>query len=553
MTDRRLTVKLDKCCRGRHSLACLLLPFLFWSDAVGEQAVALTETMLPGNHTLSLDFVPFEGRMDAFLEGQVQGYTFSIHHWNAGSQIWESLHHERDSGWNGDWIRMKPGQPLIVSISEPEKTFEAPFVFTVTGVRPQEFVQTILPGLNLIAHGNPPEIFWHFSYEPQAYEIPLEVENSFSMTPAKFHDVSYDAKLNEVVLKITTTAETPHRVDLVYRDQAKVNVNPEKISWSLLHSGLEISEGEITLIRDRGEADRPHPREVYRRIYEIRPFGSDLSGFDAGLEENVSAETNMEPEEVSLTSDWNIAADTEEDSAEPKAEANQTQAEWEPLTRDQADELVSSEFVLREKLARNAVNELLAVPARRAWQLDRGGHLLFLRQVSSPTPSDIPRQSHENTGLHLVPFDANGFDPSGITAKERRVEMVVADVLDQSISQVQWRDESGLSGIWQTPRDFALLEGVRIFTYAGVHWTIFVIATSLEERLGEVEPLDNSDVEPPTQTLEALVSHYDDQLEGLKREHEHKRMLREARNAWLKANPPQPRNRVINFWKVEGR
>lgn len=51
--------------------------------------------------------------------------------------------------------------------------------------------------------------------------------------------------------------------------------------------------------------------------------------------------------------------------------------------------------------------------------------------------------------------------------------------------------------------------------------------------------------------MESMHDLYENERENLVAAHEARLLVRAEREAWLKANPPQPKDTVIQFWRRE--
>ncbi len=178
-----------------------------------------------------------------------------------------------------------------------------------------------------------------------------------------------------------------------------------------------------------------------------------------------------------------------------------------------------------------------------------------------------------------------------------------ATVYDHRFTKITWRDEHQQVWTILSNIDFRYLSGIGSFDDDRHHWMTFLFVDEVETareaetvRLAAEKglhyrprnidhlltlappdflaapPLGNSGTsslsplpaylviteseaspipEALYEELDALHQFYHDNEERLIAEYERRKVMDEARRDWREANPPEPKDTVFNFWKVE--
>jgi hypothetical protein len=256
-------------------------------------------------------------------------------------------------------------------------------------------------------------------------------------------------------------------------------------------------------------------------------------------------------------------------------------------TRAQADATIAVEMQLRQEqdAARKAAIE--AVPASEEWEVDHGNRKTILRRVAPVIP-----QSRDESQIANAEFQIASSDDDAWMAGEpvSRNLNLTALVFDESFTEITWRDENLREWTLLSNIDFRYLSGIGSFEDKTHYWMTFLFVYEVdsekeaktarlaakkgvphetrtadiwldvipEDFLNNAEPeyiiiAENEESSIPValyEELDALHQYYQANEERLIAEYERNKVLNEARRAWHEANPPEPKDTVINFWKV---
>ncbi len=199
--------------------------------------------------------------------------------------------------------------------------------------------------------------------------------------------VRYDKNTDTVVISVKSSSGTPHTVDLYSADQMTALESLSELKWHPVKSGVSIAAEGVVELRDAGDEHRGLLQNVYRRLYRIYPAGIPMISIEfpeveggAGGESITSSALNdtHPPEEMPNVLDGDLHLST-------------------AFTLADAEKFVAEEMALQTETAHRRTQELLDKPARRAWQLDRGGHFLILRELN-----EAPRPPHAGSNTALV-------------------------------------------------------------------------------------------------------------------------------------------------------
>lgn len=221
--------------------------------------------------------------------------------------------------------------------------------------------------------------------------------------------------------------------------------------------------------------------------------------------------------------------------------------------------------------------------------MDHGNRKTFLRRVAPPVKL-------------LKAYDSTATSESAVPTEEQIAAFMAEQptnrslnltgiVYDQSFTKITWRDEEQSEWTVLSNIDFRYVDGFTHFEDENQRWSSFFlvhevdsqkeaafashaaargfpyVARSPERWLallpndfltsGKPEYLivtDGGKTEIPAalyEEMDALHRHYHAHEERLIAEYERNKVLIEARRAWHEANPPEPKDTVINFWRVE--
>lgn len=250
-----------------------------------------------------------------------------------------------------------------------------------------------------------------------------------------------------------------------------------------------------------------------------------------------------------------------------------------PLTRQEAEILVADEMNLAKQREKERLAQIKADPASHVATHAQGARRVIMRRVASKPWTAKPHiEISDGTAAWTEEQLAEWRD----THRAFRTIILSATVFDRKISELVWRrgdvEFTVLSNV-----DFNYLTMVGGFESGRTHWSAFFFVDNVdseeEERFARLaakngwehlprtspdEALFQSDkpdyliyaeneAEVPlelTEELDALHQHYEANEEKLKIAWQRQQALNEARRAWMEANPPKPRDTIINFWPV---
>ena len=264
-------------------------------------------------------------------------------------------------------------------------------------------------------------------------------------------------------------------------------------------------------------------------------------------------------------------------------------------TRMEADAAIVAEMQGRETREADRKAAIEAVPAFEEWEVDHGIRKTILRRVATPA-----RLSNE--GHRLRNEDDSTVTSEGAAWTEKEIAAWVAEqpvhrtlnltavVYDQTLTEIIWRDEDRREWTILSNIDFRYLGGIGHFEDETHHWMTFLFVYEVDseketetarratEKGFPYEPrsadrwfslvpgdfLASSEAEylivaedekadiPVAlyEELDALHRYYHANEESLIAEYERNKVMNEARRAWHEANPPEPKDTVINFWRV---
>lgn len=258
-------------------------------------------------------------------------------------------------------------------------------------------------------------------------------------------------------------------------------------------------------------------------------------------------------------------------------------------TRAEADAAISAEMQAREDREADRKAAIEAVPAFEEWEVDHGNRKTILRRVAPPVGlpiEDRRLQIEEESAQDQPSFP----DQSEIYNLKSSFINLSATVYDQSFTEITWRDEDRQEWTILSNIDFRYLGGIGHFDDETHHWMTFLfvyeVDSEKQESIARRAAEEGFDYTPRTadhwlsiipgdflsspepeyiiiaeheeaaipqalyEELDALHRHYHAHEERLIAEYERNKVMNEARRAYLEANPPKPKDTVINFWRV---
>lgn len=248
-------------------------------------------------------------------------------------------------------------------------------------------------------------------------------------------------------------------------------------------------------------------------------------------------------------------------------------------TPSEADAIIAAEMLTRKQQAAARKAEIENVEAIEEWEINRGGKKVILRQTAPPpsaqkrTPQSVqPEWTKEQLALWLA------------LQPEPRAIHLSAYVYDRSVTEVIWREPGGREWRIISNVDFNYLTGIGSFEDGTYAWSNFMALENVDTAAEQAKVLlaasQGVDYSPRTapgaglfassdpeylvyaeseaavpealyEELDALHQYYYAHRDRLIAEYERRKVLNKARQEWQKANPPQPKDTVINFWRVK--
>ncbi len=244
-------------------------------------------------------------------------------------------------------------------------------------------------------------------------------------------------------------------------------------------------------------------------------------------------------------------------------------------TPAEAAGLVAAEMQERKSRREAAIAAVWSVPSLQEWESPGADRSTIMRRVAPP-PASPPAPPAEGTAdVQFPPPDWEG--------KPRRVHTISihAKVFDHAVSKITWRDADGTSwqalsnvnfnhfsqvtsikspeGVWFLLPFVENIDSARELELAGLAAAAGFVheprtpppGVDFTPDVPEYVVFAESESDVPEALvleLDLLHAHYADNREILAARYERNKVLNEARRAWRKANPPEPRDTVINFW-----
>lgn len=283
-------------------------------------------------------------------------------------------------------------------------------------------------------------------------------------------------------------------------------------------------------------------------------------------------------------------------------------------TRAEADLAIATEMQARQAREADRKASIEAVTAIEEWEVDRGVQKTILRRVAPPIPHLRDEANSENLKFEVAPSTdgARTEEELAVLLAEQPIHRnlnLTALVFDDTFTEITWRDDNHREWTVLSNIDFRYLGGMGSFEDDNYYWSTFLfvyevdsnneadiaqqaaakgyeyeprtadswlslipedflvsgepeylIVTSSPQQRAEFQ-ISNAEyqmVSPEArpvpvalyEELDALHAHYKANEERLIAEFKRSKVLNEARRAWHEANPPEPKDTVINFWKV---
>lgn len=260
-------------------------------------------------------------------------------------------------------------------------------------------------------------------------------------------------------------------------------------------------------------------------------------------------------------------------------------------TQAEAIAAITAEMQAREAREADRKASIEAVPASEEWEADHGDRKTVLRRVAPPPPRLTTRQSESADKIANSPKWTEAQIAEWIAKRpEDRTLNLSATVYDQAFTEITWRDENRNEWTILSNIDFRYFAGIGHFDDERHRWITFLFVDEVnsdrEARIARYAREKGFDYTPRTadrwlsrvpgdflrsteseyivvaeseestipqelyEELDALHRYYDTHEERLIAEYERNKVLKEARRAWHEANPPEPKDSVINFWRI---
>lgn len=542
----------------------LLMCCIFMHPLQADSSIAVVQnTCISTSEHLIIAF-PFATSIEslgAALAGQLVKSRLNAYQWQPSTQQWQSSVYEDETERMEEEVSISTRYPFVISISSEHHSEDNPLILSFTGFQsPLSPKQSIYPGLNLLHTPETGDIFWHFSTETEPYILQESTSGKTvdDNESCYISDITYDADENHIRLTLKNDDSKKRSLTLFYQDVDVVNPDLETV-WRPLGSVIDIEAGNTFIFLDSGGQTRPHPRVPGARLYTAKdPADSALTidpeaqSIGDGNEEATAAIHSEQTGQSLPLSGSSTALFTPSNSTPISQPTGHPSTSFprlalpvsEPLTPSEAEQLVAEEMAFRLQRALTKADRLKNSPASKEWFIDSDKGRFIFRQINEP---DANRQGETR---QVSNAQVSTFQFNAVTEMEQRTVMVTAKVVDHQVSETLWRGPKGETQTHIFDGDFTLLEGVQTFAHDNILWTVFVIAENVDASVSPdvLSTLTANQALDPG--LDALLTYYRANEEELRRTKARNKLLNEARQAWRNANPPEPEDTIINFWKV---
>lgn len=258
-------------------------------------------------------------------------------------------------------------------------------------------------------------------------------------------------------------------------------------------------------------------------------------------------------------------------------------------TRAEADLAIAAEMQARQARDADRKASIEAVAALEEWEVDHGVRKTILRRVApQPVTFNLPNPPVVATTEQTWTEE----ELAALLAEQpiHRNLNLTALVFDDTFTEITWRDDNHREWTILSNIDFRYLGGIGSFEDDNYYWSTFLfvyeVDSNKEADIAQQAAAKGYEYEPRTadswlslipedflvsgepeylivtedeataipvalyEELDALHAHYKSNEERLIAEFKRSKVLNEARRAWHEANPPEPKDTVINFWKV---
>lgn len=258
-------------------------------------------------------------------------------------------------------------------------------------------------------------------------------------------------------------------------------------------------------------------------------------------------------------------------------------------SREEADATIAAEMRASEARKAERKVSLEAVPAIEEWEVDHGDRKTILRRVASREAVAATDQSEPADTVAAAQWTEAQFAAWIAEQAIHRTVNLSATVFDRKFSQITWRDKAHKEWKILSNIDFRYLGGIGQFEDETHHWVTFLFVDEVDtarqqeiallaaekgfpyeprkpdpafslapaDFLSNPEPeyiviADSEGAIPAAlyEELDAVHRYYEANEERLIATYKRQRVMNGARQAWKAANPPEPKDSVINFWKV---
>lgn len=232
----------------------------------------------------------------------------------------------------------------------------------------------------------------------------------------------------------------------------------------------------------------------------------------------------------------------------------------EPLSEAEAAKIVAAEEQAKEAAKDAREVELNSAEITRTVKLKQGDKTIIFNLVkpSKLNSTDTYATSGGGETFKTVASPERCFF---VDTDRPLVNLTLhGDVDEDGISELWWNYEGQRHHIFSNA-NFLLLSGIGSFSNETNRYSVFSLVTRGGHKESDPSPSDFTEgqleylivegsADPAAyRGIECMMQHYAEHYEQLKIKYENDRKLREAREAYLEANPPKKRDIILNYSK----
>lgn len=266
----------------------------------------------------------------------------------------------------------------------------------------------------------------------------------------------------------------------------------------------------------------------------------------------------------------------------PAIDAADEEKNQAPLTRSEASVLIKEQMRVAAQREQERLQSIKTIPALETREIGQSTPKIILRRlnpkpwpvkpIAEPAPGVVSRTEEEKAAWRA-------------SRQRFRTLQVSATVFDRKLSEIHWR-KGELEFTVLSNVDFNYLSMIGWLESGQTYWSTFFFVSNVDSeqeqrfaRMAEAKgrtyiprPVPDGcmlesgkadyviyagpEEEIPAdlfEEMDALHQHYAANEQALKVAWQNRQLLNAAQLDWQKANPPAPRDTVINFWPIRSR